>query len=117
MAENAVAAWVAQVDRASVRNTHDVDILLRRCDLAAATAAMEAAGFIHAETPDVDMFLDSPGAGPRDAVHIIFANEKVRADDVLPNPDIEPVEFSESYRIATLESLVRMKLVSHGRKD
>ena len=30
---NAVAAWVARVDEAAVRNTQDVDILLRRDDL------------------------------------------------------------------------------------
>ena len=32
---NAVAAWVATVDAAAVRNTQDVDILLRRADLEA----------------------------------------------------------------------------------
>ena len=29
---NAVAAWVARVDRAAVRNTRDVNILVRRSD-------------------------------------------------------------------------------------
>jgi len=36
---NAVAAWVATVDAAAVRNTQDVVILLRRSDLDAASAA------------------------------------------------------------------------------
>ena len=36
---NAVAAWVSRVDEAAVRNTQDVDILLRRSDLSAAIAA------------------------------------------------------------------------------
>ena len=31
---NAVAAWVSRVDEAAVRNTRDVDIRLRRADLA-----------------------------------------------------------------------------------
>ena len=44
---NAVAAWVAKVDEGSVRNTRDVDILLRRSDLPAAVVAMEAAGFVY----------------------------------------------------------------------
>src|SRR5437868_4525696 len=44
---NAVAAWVARVDEAAVRNTRDVDILLRREDLPAAIAAFELAGFTH----------------------------------------------------------------------
>ena len=36
---NAVAAWVARVDEAAVRNTQDVDLLLRRTDLEAAKDA------------------------------------------------------------------------------
>ncbi len=41
---NAVAAWVARVDEAAVRNTQDVDILLRRTELALAQAALEKGG-------------------------------------------------------------------------
>ena len=40
---NAVAAWVSRVDEAAVRNTQDVDILLRRADLPGAIAAMTQA--------------------------------------------------------------------------
>lgn len=43
---NAVAAWVATVDPAAVRNTQDVDVLLRRTNLVAATRALESVGFI-----------------------------------------------------------------------
>jgi hypothetical protein len=32
---NAVAAWISRVDESAVRSTRDVDILLRRSDLAA----------------------------------------------------------------------------------
>src|SRR5215212_6017669 len=59
---NAVAAWVATIDPAAVRNTQDVDILLRRADLAAAERAMAAAGFVRWETSGVEMFLDGPQA-------------------------------------------------------
>ena len=38
---NAVAAWVSRVDRAAVRNTRDVGILLRRGDLEAAKVALD----------------------------------------------------------------------------
>ena len=50
---NAVAAWVSEMDEAAVRNTRDVDILLRRADWPKAVAAMEAAGFVsrHAAFP------------------------------------------------------------------
>ena len=52
---NAVAAWVSSMDEAAVRNTQDVNILLRRADLAAATAALTAAGFVyrHVKSPDI----------------------------------------------------------------
>ena len=44
---NAVAAWVSRVDESAVRNTQDVDILLRRDTLEAATQALQAVGFIY----------------------------------------------------------------------
>jgi hypothetical protein len=115
---NAVAAWVSRVDRAAVRNTQDVDIMIRRADFPAVMAAMEAAGFIHAEVLGVDMFRDGPDGKPRDAVHILFANEKVRENDPLPNPDVANVIVApEAYRVLALEELVRMKLISYRRKD
>ena len=77
---NAVAAWVATVDAAAVRNTQDVDILLRRQDLDAATRALVAAGFVHHQVAGVDLFLDGPSATVRDAVHVVMAGEKVRAN-------------------------------------
>ena len=44
---NAVAAWVSRVDEAAVRNTQDVDILIRRSDLGRVKVALENAGFVH----------------------------------------------------------------------
>lgn len=41
---NAVAEWVGRIDEDAVRNTRDVDILIRREDLAAAQAALEPRG-------------------------------------------------------------------------
>src|SRR5687767_5087783 len=75
---NAVAAWVSRVDEAAVRNTQDVDILLRREDLPAARQALDAAGFMYRHSSGIDMFLDGPQAKARDAVHVVFAREKVR---------------------------------------
>src|SRR5713101_3694588 len=67
---NAVAAWVSRVDEAAVRNTQDVDILLRRPDLDAAEKALAPAGFIRRHVKSIDMFLDGPTAKARDAVHV-----------------------------------------------
>ena len=59
---NAVAAWVSRIDRAAVRNTQDVDILLRRDDLERACKVLAAAGFFHMQIHGVEMFLDGPQA-------------------------------------------------------
>src|ERR1700730_13063873 len=72
---NAVAEWVARVDEGAVRNTRDVDILIRRGDLEPAKAAMAASCFVHCQTRDVDMFLDGPAGRPSEAVHVLFASE------------------------------------------
>lgn len=114
---NAVAAWVSRVDEAAVRNTQDVDILLRRSDLPAAIAAMAQAGFVHRHSASLDMFLDGPTARARDAVHIVFAGEKVRPESVAPAPDVAESEQTESFRLVTLDALVRMKLTSFRDKD
>ncbi len=55
---NAVANWVARIDEGAVRNTRDVDILIRRTDLPAAIKAMDDAGFDHAEVLGVDTFVE-----------------------------------------------------------
>ncbi len=114
---NAVAAWVTRVDEAAVRNTQDVDILLRRADLPAATVAMEAAGFVFRHVAGMDVFLDGPDAKARDAVHIVFAGEKVRPHELLPNPDVTDAEQSEHFRILSLKSLVQIKLTAFRDKD
>ena len=83
---NAVAVWVARVDRAAVRNTQDVDILLRRADHGVASDALRKVGFIPRHVKGIDMFLDGPNSKARDAVHVIYAGEKVRTEDPCPAP-------------------------------
>ncbi len=85
---NAVAAWVATVDASAVRNTQDVDILLRRADLAKAAAALEGAGFVRRHVAGMEVFLDGPDAKVRDAVHVVLAGEKVRPEYALAAPDV-----------------------------
>jgi len=115
---NAVAAWVAQADEAAVRNTRDVDILLRRADLPAARVALEAVGFVYRHAASIDMFLDGPGAKARDAVHILFATEKVREDAVAASPDVTDATIAPAgHKVVTLEALVTMKLTSYRLKD
>lgn len=114
---NAVAEWVGRVDPAAVRNTQDVDILIRRADFDAAKAALEAVGFIYRHAASIDMFLDGPGGKARDAVHILYANEKVRAEYAAPTPDVTEAEMGVDFRTLALEALLRMKLTSFRDKD
>jgi hypothetical protein len=114
---NAVAAWVSRVDEAAVRNTRDVDVLLRRSDLEAAKVAMTAAGFVYRHAASIDMFLDGPDAKARDAVHVVFAGERVRSVDPQPTPDVTESEMAGPFRVVALEALVKMKLTSFRDKD
>lgn len=119
---NAVAAWVAKVDPAAIRNTQDVDVLIRREDFEATKKAMEEAGFIYRHVKSSDMFLDGEGAKARDAVLLLFAGEKVKSDALAASAEITErelatTEHAGAYQIVSLEALVRMKLTSYRRKD
>ena len=114
---NAVASWVATIDEGAVRNTRDIDILVRRSDLPTITAALEQAGFVRDELLDVIMFRDGAEGKPSEAVHLLFAGEKVRPDHLLPAPEIQTVSDPGNFPVIALESLVLMKLMSNRRKD
>lgn len=115
---NAVAAHVSRVDDAAVRNTRDVDILLRRSDLLAATSALEAVGFSHRHVPGgLEAFVEGEQGSLRDALHIVPAGEKIRPENVLPAPDVTLSEPADEFQIVSLPALVGMKLVSFRDKD
>lgn len=114
---NAVQYWAAQVDESVVRNPRDVNIVLNRADLPAAIAALEKAGFLYRHTAGVTMFLDGPDAKARDAVRVVFAGEKVRADYPAAVPTIIDVVMTQRGCTLPLESLDRMKLTSPRDKD
>jgi hypothetical protein len=114
---NAVAAWVSRVDEAAVRNTQDVDIILQREDLDRAKVALAAAGFVFRHVKSIDIFLDGPNAKARDAIHVVFAGEKVRPDYVAPAPNVTDIDTSGPIHVVDLEPLVRMKLTSFRLKD
>ncbi len=114
---NAVAAWVARVDREAVRNTKDVDLLVRRQDFDRVTAALGGVGFIHQNVAGVDLFLDGPQGSVRSAVRVLFAGEKARPDYLLPAPELSESLSGPEFAVPTLEALVRMKLTSFRLKD
>ncbi|MDP1563386.1 MAG: hypothetical protein Q8M16_18550 [Pirellulaceae bacterium] len=114
---NAVAAWVATIDDGAVRNTRDVDILLREEDLDRAAAAMAAAGFVRSSVMDVIVFLDGPEGKPSQGIHVLLANRKVRAEYATATPKITQTMDIDNKSIIELEALVEMKLNSFRDKD
>jgi len=112
-----VASWVATIDEGAIRNTRDVDLLVRRGDLPAITEALEQAGFVAGELLGDVMFRDGADGKPSEAVHLLFAGEITRPGDPLPAPEIQTVDDPANYRVISLQSLVEMKLLSNRRKD
>ncbi len=114
---NAVAAWVETVEPSAVRTTVDVDLLLRREDFERAKHTLEAAGFIYDNILGVDLFLDDTNANPRQAVHILWANEKVKESYSVASPDVSQYASLSNRRVLDLQALVTMKLIANRRKD
>jgi hypothetical protein len=114
---NAVAEWVGRVDEDAVRNTRDVDLLVRREDLPAARAALEGAGFVYHQVLNVDTFIDGPHGKPSGGVHLLFAGENVRPGDEHPLPDLDESQRGLEFQVVALEALVRMKLTAWRDKD
>jgi hypothetical protein len=114
---HAVAAWVSQIDPAAVRTTVDVDILIARVDFDRARAALEAVGFVHSFTFGIDIFVDGPEGKAREALHIIFAGERVKPGDAVPAPDLSATAAFEGYKIVEFDRLLVMKLTAFRDKD
>jgi hypothetical protein len=114
---NAIAAWVARVDIEAVRNTKDVDILIRREDFEQVVQVAQSVGFIYQNVAGVDLFLDGPNGSVRSAVHIVYAREKVRVNYEFAAPDVTESEAGSEFTVVTLDALVRMKLTSFRLHD
>ena len=114
---NAVAEWVGRIDEDAVRNTRDVDILIRRPDLPAVRLALESVGFIYSHLLDLDTFIDGPSGKPSGGVHILYAGEKVWRTDEHTLPNLDESERALEFQVTSLEALVRMKLIANRRKD
>ena len=114
---NAVAEWVARVDEDAVRNTRDVDLLIRRADFDAVRAALESVGFIYHNVMDVDAFVDGPTGKPSGGIHLLYAGEPVRPDHEHASPDLDDSERAAEFQVISLEAIVRMKLIAWRDKD
>jgi hypothetical protein len=114
----AVIFWVSTRDPAAVRTTKAVDILLKRDDLPGARKAALSVGMDYVEVIDVGMFLEPSDPNPRHGVHLVWAGEKVKADDPVAAPTIDEREELELGKfVVGLAGLVRMKLIANRDKD
>lgn len=108
---NAVFLWVKAFGEGGERNTPNVDLLIARLDLAAATAVLAGAGFVAVEGRP-DLFLGGPNGSPRTRLRLLFADEKVQSVDVLPNPGCREVVRFGAFAVLSLAALVQTKLVA-----
>jgi len=97
---------------------------LKRADLPAAKLALEEAGSVYRHEGGLDIFLDGVEGRAREAVHIVFDGEMVKAGEKGPNPQIgsvvtlpTPIGGVALCRILGLEPLVRAKLTEFRDKD
>lgn len=114
---HAVAAWVATIDDGAVRNTQDVDLLLREEDLLRAADALLRVGFHRDAVMGITVFLDGPDGKPSQGIHVLLAGRKVRESYATPAPDTDDIMLINGKRIVDLSELVGMKLNSYRRKD
>jgi hypothetical protein len=114
---NAAALWVSRVDVSAVRNTSDVDLLVRRSDLDAIRAALADAGFECRHADGMDLFLDGPEGKPREGIYLIFDGEIVRPGELLPNPAVTESEAGGEFQVLNLAALVQIKLTAYRDKD
>lgn len=114
---NAVAAWVSQIDPAAARNTVNVDLLVTRSDFEQVKAALVSVGFVYRHAVGIDMFLDGAKGKPREAVHVLFAGEKVRKEYAEAAPDLTKTDRHKTFSMLAFEPLVRTQLTSFRDKD
>ena len=109
---------VDKIDPIAARLTRDLDVAISRNDLERIIDAVTPHGFRYRHAAGVDMLVDSELLGAKNAVHLVFMNEKVRPEYLEPVPGFsDPVVTAEGVLLAPVADLVRMKLTSFRLKD
>jgi len=114
---HAVAAWVATKDESLMRASPDVEVLVSVEDLERIREVLDADGFVYRRVAEMDIFMDDSASKEIDAVHLIYAGQKIRPDHVLPAPDVDDSGIGKEFKVIPLESLVGMELVAWRRKN
>ena len=94
-----------------VRTTKDVDVCMRRVDLERAAIALKPHGFELTEVKGIPMFFDGSDATPKQAVHIVLAED--------PVPDIGEGVRDETFhwKRVELDRLLTMKMIANRAHD
>lgn len=115
---NAVAAWVGRANPSATRATKDVDLLVRRADLAPITQVMQSLNFQREDLRTLVLFLDPDEPDRRSGVPLVWAEEFARPSYTQPAPSVdEAVRDPEGFLVLDLPALVRMKLTSNRPID
>ncbi len=116
----AVMVQVNRVEPSAVRNTKDLDILVNRADLERIKEVAAEHGFSFKHSAGLDRLLPSGETKARNAVHLIFTGEKVKASQVIPNPSLKPEYLHvHGVKVAVIpvRDLVAMKLSNNRDVD
>jgi hypothetical protein len=114
----AVLIHVEEADPTHSVLTRDVDIMINRSDLTPVIRVAESQGFRFRHVAGLDMLMFGEKAA--NAIHLLFSGEKVRANQVLPNPPLAPERKmikGQEVSIIPVADLVRMKLSANRDKD
>jgi hypothetical protein len=99
------------------RLTRDLDVAVRREDLARIEGAVLPYGLRYRHSAGLDMLVQVEEPSARRAVHLIFAGERVKADSPEPTPRIGESKTIKGIHVIPLADLLRMKLTSFRLKD
>lgn len=116
----AVFLHVENADSTHSSLTRDIDLMIGREDLPQVIAIAERHGFRFRHSAGLDMLLFGEGTSARNAIHLLFAGEKVKDSQLEVHPQIRPVRaglHGQQFLVVPVVDLVRMKLSSYRDKD
>jgi len=114
----AVAHWVATKHSDRVRSTNNVDLLVHRRDLPRICDMANACQLEYCDIHGACMLVDPANPHPKHATYLIWANEQVGSDDVLPAPSLKQSQIlPPGLPVVDLVPLVAMKLQANRKHD
>ena len=116
----AVMVQVNRVEPSAVRNTKDIDLMIHRGDLGRTKEVAERHGFTFRHAVGVDMLLPPGETKAGNAVHLVFSEEKTKANQAVPNPPVRPEHLSVhgvAVAVIPVPDLVLMKLANNRDID